>query len=504
MKREIPKIASTQLRRRLRQTVRRFSRTAWMLVCLFVSTLAPPSFAQLIPGHVLVIDYEAGTSAAGALFSVDPSNGVRTVISDFGNSLQGPLGVNPKGVAIEPSGSVLAIDENAGTNNRGALFRVDPSTGLRTLLSDFGNPSQGTVFPATGSPLPLGPRDVAVEASGSILVSDHQAGTNFHGALFRIDPANGIRTIVSDFGVGTPLGENPLGFAIEASGNILVIDFDGGTNDAGQLFRVDASDGSRTLVSDFGSASPTGVAPINIAIDASGNALVTDFQGGTSALGALFTVDTTTGVRALLSDFGNAAQGTTGVNPVGVLPITSENVLVVDDAAGSSAKGALFSVSVADGSRTVISNFGNQAEGEQGAQPSRLALVPIAPGTSTCNGQLETSGCTVNGVANQSCVGTPGDDTIAGTTGADVILGLEGNDTITGAAGGDLICGGDGNDTLMGSLGPDQLFGEAGDDTLKGGRGGDAVDGGDGTDTCAGGLGSRDGAANCEAVTGVP
>ena len=41
-------------------------------------------------------------------------------------------------------GDILVIDESAGTGGHGALFRVDPSTGARVLLSDFGvGPNQG-------------------------------------------------------------------------------------------------------------------------------------------------------------------------------------------------------------------------------------------------------------------------------------------------------------------------------------------------------------------------
>jgi hypothetical protein len=125
------------------------------------------------------------------------------------------------------------------------------------------------------------------------------------------------------------------------------------------------------------------------------------------------------------------------------------------------------------------------------------------PPTDACSTQDPSTGCTVNGVADQSCVGTPADDVIVGTAAADVIFGFEGNDTITGAAGADVICGGDGNDTLAGGKGKDQLFGEEGDDTLRGGRGGDNVDGGNGSDTCLGGLGA-DTAAGCESISNVP
>ena len=48
---------------------------------------------------VVVVDIGAGTNGRGMLFGVDP-NGFRSVISDFGNAAQGPLGQFPTGVAV--------------------------------------------------------------------------------------------------------------------------------------------------------------------------------------------------------------------------------------------------------------------------------------------------------------------------------------------------------------------------------------------------------------------
>ena len=62
-------------------------------------------------------------------------------------------------------------------------------------------------------------------------------------------------------------------------------------------------------------------------------------------------------------------------------------------------------------------------------------------------------------------IGTEGDDTIDGNSGAERIRGLGGNDTITG------------ND------GRDRLYGDEGDDLLRPGNGADIVYGGTGTDT---------------------
>ena len=46
------------------------------------------------------MDEDVGTSDRGLLFSVDPSTGYRTIISNFGNLAQGARGVTPVGVPI--------------------------------------------------------------------------------------------------------------------------------------------------------------------------------------------------------------------------------------------------------------------------------------------------------------------------------------------------------------------------------------------------------------------
>jgi hypothetical protein len=91
-----------------------------------------------------VVDQSAGTGGLGALFRVDAISGNRSLVSDFGNAAQGPLGRDPLGLALEAGGTVLVADASAPTV-RGALFRVDAISGNRSLVSDFGNAAQGPV-----------------------------------------------------------------------------------------------------------------------------------------------------------------------------------------------------------------------------------------------------------------------------------------------------------------------------------------------------------------------
>ncbi|PWW24524.1 5'-nucleotidase/hypothetical protein [Geodermatophilus normandii] len=89
--------------------------------------------------------------------------------------------------------------------------------------------------------------------------------------------------------------------------------------------------------------------------------------------------------------------------------------------------------------------------------------------------------------------GTPGDDTVSGTTGVDVVMGLGGDDTISGGNADDVVCGGAGNDTLSGGNGDDRLLGGFGDDVLGGGNGDDTLVGGPGTDRLDQGRGTGSG-----------
>ena len=102
------------------------------------------------------------------------------------------------------------------------------------------------VDPASGAPATLAsgapfddPIGIAVEASGQILVADESAAGG-PGALFRVDPASGARATLAS---GAPFSA-PTGVAVEASGQILVVDPAADPGALGALFRVDPASGA--------------------------------------------------------------------------------------------------------------------------------------------------------------------------------------------------------------------------------------------------------------------
>lgn len=376
--------------------VRRWKRqTAIILIALGEWLGGLPVQAQLTPGDILVADFEAGPDGAGLLFLVNPGTGARTVLSDFGDPTQGPTGQSPFGVTAVDSNTILVIDSQ-GISGNGTLFTVHPTTGLRAVLSDFSNPAQG--------PLGLDPVGVAMGPAGNLLVTDTDAGTDVpdvqdggNGALFTVNPTNGARALLSDFGnpAQGPLGQTPTGIARGAGGAIFVIDPDAGTdipNDGktggnGVLFEVNPTTGMRTLLSDFGNTTqgPTGVNPGGVALGPGGVLLVADTEAGTGGNGTLFSVDPLTGIRTVLSNFGNLTQGTAGMDPFFVAIAATGVILVTDDDAGTDipldgqvgGNGALFSVNPTNGNRTLLSDFGNMTQGPTGVHPVGVAIVPL-------------------------------------------------------------------------------------------------------------------------------
>lgn len=134
-------------------------------------------------GKILIGTANENDYASGAIFRVNPSTGKRKLLSDFTNAAQGPVAslFFSTGLATETSKKIVAIGGNF-------LLRIDPETGQRTVLSDFDNPVQGI----TG----FAPRGAVVEKSGKIVVS--AVVTEFSSSLFRIDPKTGQRTLLSD------------------------------------------------------------------------------------------------------------------------------------------------------------------------------------------------------------------------------------------------------------------------------------------------------------------
>ncbi|MEA3083504.1 MAG: hypothetical protein QOC89_1201 [Paraburkholderia sp.] len=196
--------------------------------------------------------------APRSIVRIDPLTGTRIVVSDLTNPAQGDVFnccvAYFTDLALEKTGAIVAsvtwFIPVGPSRDVGDMYRVDPTRGQRSLLSDFTNPAQGAtdLVPSTG---------IAIETSGQILVNSHGSAIAPvpKNLLLRIDPKTGNRAVVSDFDNAAqgPLGWRLSGIALEqrGAGGIIV----GAGNPANRaaeptlLFRIDRQTGQRTLLS---------------------------------------------------------------------------------------------------------------------------------------------------------------------------------------------------------------------------------------------------------------
>src|SRR5207244_1974729 len=98
-------------------------------------------------GSVIVTDNLAN---GGSLFRVDPVTGVQSVVST------GNLFRNPHGTFAGPDGVLWVIDQDAK-----AVLRVDPATGEQRLISSLQLFESGA--------------DITLDPAGNILVTEYTA-----------------------------------------------------------------------------------------------------------------------------------------------------------------------------------------------------------------------------------------------------------------------------------------------------------------------------------------
>jgi DNA-binding beta-propeller fold protein YncE len=269
--------------------------------------LQRPQSLTLLPGERVAV----ADAIAGSVVVADLVTGNRTTLAT--------LGFTPGAIAFDAkNGRILVLGADR-------IVAVDAGSGATTVLTA---PGMG------GGPAIAGANAIAVDAAtGAVFVTDATLA-----AVFAVDPVSGNRTVVSSaaIGAGTPFSL-PRGIAI-AGARLLVTDsvLDG-------LFSVDRATGERTLLSVamLGSGPPL-LAPRDLSIGPAGP-LVVDLAQGLVAVDA-------DGNRHVVSGAA-AGSGPALVTPLGVSGARNGAVLVADGGAG-----ALFSVVLATGARTVVSD----------------------------------------------------------------------------------------------------------------------------------------------------
>lgn len=235
---------------------------------------------------------------------------------------------NPNGVALDAAGNVYVADQ---ANN---LIRKITSAGVVSTLSGTltSGSSNATVIGAIASY--NGPTGVAVDAAGVVYIADF--GNN---QIRKIATTGAVTTFAgstkasSTNGTGTAAGFNgPAGVAVDATGNIFVADFNN------NLIRKITAAGVVTTLAGSGSAgnvNGTGSAasfngPRGVAVDAAGNVYVADANNNLIRKITSAGVITTLAGNGSAGNISGAGTATSFYYPSGIAVDATGNVFVAD------------------------------------------------------------------------------------------------------------------------------------------------------------------------------
>ena len=255
----------------------------------------------------LLVTEQNGFGGGGGVIRVNPVTGARTTVSENSNPPGGPSFVDPFGIALAANGDILVADQNA-FGGGGGVIRVNPASGARTTVTENATPPGPPAFDA--------PWGIIELANGDILVADAGAFGG-GGGIIRVNPATGARTTLSANGApaGGPSFSDPIQLALAANGEVLVTDSSGG----GQVIGVDPATGARRTVSDNSNppGDPTFTSPIGITLAPDGNILVAGFTNSATS-GGVVRVSSATGARTTVSENQSPAGTPTFASPLGI------------------------------------------------------------------------------------------------------------------------------------------------------------------------------------------
>jgi uncharacterized repeat protein (TIGR03803 family) len=268
-----------------------------------------------------------GTSGKGVVFQVD-STGLETVLYSFTG---GADGSSPyAGVVRDTAGNLYGTTYYGGASSCpslgcGVVFKLD-TTGHETVLYSFtggadgGNPYAGVI-----------------DSAGTLYGTTVSGGTSGFGVVFKLD-TTGHETVLYTFTNGADGGYSYAGVILDPAGNLYGTTYQAGTSNMGVVFKLDTT-GHETVVHTFTGGTDGGHPIGGLIRDSAGNLYGTTYQGGSSNAGLVFKLDTTSH-ETVLHSFTAGADG--GYPYAGVIRDTAGNLYGTTVSGGAASGGVVF------------------------------------------------------------------------------------------------------------------------------------------------------------------
>jgi uncharacterized repeat protein (TIGR03803 family) len=236
-----------------------------------------------------------GKYGGGTVFKIDTTTGKETVVYSLGAPGDG---ATPYGALINLSGTLYGTTYTGGPlYGGGTVFKINIATGVETLVYSFTCCSDAAY-----------PEAALINVGGTLYGTATEGGATGNGAVFKIDPATGVEKVVYSFAGGTD-GNFPTAALIDVSGTLYGTTLHGGTAGYGTVFKVDRAAGAETILYSFAGGSD-GLEPYDTLINVSGTLYGTTAAGGSSGSdGTVFKINPTTGAESVVYAFLSGNDG---------------------------------------------------------------------------------------------------------------------------------------------------------------------------------------------------
>lgn len=267
-------------------------------------------------GNLWGVTQGGGPSGSGTVFKMNATTGaIETVVIFSGN---GPAnkGAYPSGALVSDGvGFFWGTTVQGGAGNRGTLFKLNAATGELTTLVEFtGNGATDRGANPYGA--------LASDSQGNFWGSTAGGGMDGFGTIFKFHPGTGVLTTLIDFTniIGANRGANPWGALVnDGAGSFWGTTQAGGAGDFGTIFKIDENTGTLTTILDFtrtGAVNKGASPSAPLFYDGAGFFWGTTRQGGLNDAGTIFKVEAATGVLTTVLLFnGVGTQAGAGSSP---------------------------------------------------------------------------------------------------------------------------------------------------------------------------------------------
>jgi uncharacterized repeat protein (TIGR03803 family) len=293
-----------------------------------------------------------GAFGRGAVFKINPTTGALSLIYSFTG---GTDAAEPQAGPLLFGGLLYGVSNSGGANGFGAVYSVNPTTGAEKVIASF-TPAMGG---GSGSSL--------IENGGYLYGTTFGGGSGAgYGTVFQVNIASGAISTLYSFTGGADGGSPQYGLAY-AGGMLYGTTTLGASANAGTLFAVNATTGAETTLFTFDGAAHGG-APDGGVIDVGGVLYGTASSGGSSSAGLVFAYKLSTGVETTVYNFTGAADGGA---PTGALTSAGGILYGTTYSGGTSGFGTVFSLKPSTGALTTLYSFPG---GPNGAHPEAPPL----------------------------------------------------------------------------------------------------------------------------------